>query len=75
MAPEGLSNNEIAEALFLTEKTAEVHLSNSDRKLAIRSRSQLARALLSRPAVAGAAPCARLATGRFRAGRRGGRLL
>jgi 3-dehydroquinate dehydratase len=59
----------------VTEKTVEVHLSNSDRKLAIRSRSQLARALLSRPAIAGAAPGARLATGPFRAGRRGGRLL
>jgi DNA-binding CsgD family transcriptional regulator len=68
-------NKEIAEAVFVTEKTVEVHLSNSDRKLAIRSRSRLARALLSRPAVAGAARGARLATGPFRAGRRGGRLL
>jgi DNA-binding CsgD family transcriptional regulator len=33
---------------LVTEKTVEVHLSNSDRKLAIGSRSQLARALLSR---------------------------
>jgi DNA-binding NarL/FixJ family response regulator len=50
MAPEGLSSNEIAEAVFVIEKTVEVHLSNSYRKLATRSRSQLACALcLGRP--------------------------
>jgi DNA-binding NarL/FixJ family response regulator len=50
MAPEGLSNNEIAEALFLTEKTVEVHLSNSDRKLAIRhAPSSPARCCRGRP--------------------------
>ncbi|MBD0281608.1 MAG: response regulator transcription factor [Thermoleophilaceae bacterium] len=35
----------------MTEKTVEVHLSNSYRKLDIRSRSQLARALPARPAL------------------------
>ena len=45
MAAEGLTNREIAQALFLTEKTIEVHLTRAYRKLEIRSRSQLARAL------------------------------
>ena len=45
MAAEGLTNREIAQALFLTEKTIEVHLTNSYRKLDISSRSQLPRAL------------------------------
>ena len=45
MAAEGLRNREIAQALFLTEKTIEVHLTRVYRKLEIRSRSQLARAL------------------------------
>jgi DNA-binding CsgD family transcriptional regulator len=45
MAAEGLTNREIAQALFLTEKTIEVHLTRVYRKLEIQSRSQLARAL------------------------------
>jgi len=45
MAAEGLTNREIAQALFLTEKTIEVHLTNTYRKLDIGSRSQLPRAL------------------------------
>ena len=45
MAAEGMTNREIAQALFLTEKTIEVHLTNTYRKLDIRSRSQLPRAL------------------------------
>jgi DNA-binding NarL/FixJ family response regulator len=45
MAAEGLTNREIAQALFLTEKTIEVHLTRAYRKLGIKSRSQLARAL------------------------------
>lgn len=45
MAVEGLTNREIAQALFLTEKTIEVHLTRAYRKLEIQSRSQLARAL------------------------------
>jgi DNA-binding CsgD family transcriptional regulator/tetratricopeptide (TPR) repeat protein len=45
MAAEGLTNREIAQGLFLTENTIETHLRSVFRKLAIRSRSQLARAL------------------------------
>ena len=47
----GLTNREIAQALFLTEKTVEVHLTRAYRKLDIQSRSQLAAAL---PALAAA---------------------
>ena len=47
MAAEGMSNNEIAEALFVTVKTVEVHLSGVYRKLEISSRSQLDMALLA----------------------------
>ena len=43
MAADGLTNREIAQALFLTEKTIEVHLTSTYRKLDIRSRSQLPR--------------------------------
>jgi DNA-binding NarL/FixJ family response regulator len=45
MAAEGMTNREIAQALFLTEKTIEVHLTSTYRKLDIASRSQLPRAL------------------------------
>lgn len=45
MAAEGMSNREIAQALFVTPKTIEMHLSNAYRKLDIQSRSQLARAM------------------------------
>jgi ATP/maltotriose-dependent transcriptional regulator MalT len=41
MAADGLSNPEIAQALFVTTKTVETHLSNAYRKLDIRSRSAL----------------------------------
>jgi DNA-binding CsgD family transcriptional regulator len=55
LAAEGMSNKEIAQALFVTVKTVEVHLSGTYRKLEISSRAQLDRALLaaaprSRPA-------------------------
>jgi DNA-binding CsgD family transcriptional regulator len=45
MAAEGPTNREIAQALFVTPKTVEVHLSSVYRKLAISSRSQLSAAL------------------------------
>src|SRR5262245_11574471 len=45
MAAAGPSNREIAQALFVTPKTVEVHLSSAYRKLGISSRSQLAAAL------------------------------
>jgi DNA-binding NarL/FixJ family response regulator len=45
LAAEGLTNRQIAQSLFLTEKTIEVHLTHAYRKLEIQSRSQLARAL------------------------------
>jgi DNA-binding CsgD family transcriptional regulator len=45
MAAEGLSNPEIAQALFVTRKTVEAHLGNAYRKLDISSRAQLGQAL------------------------------
>lgn len=44
-AASGLSNKEIAQALFVTVHTVEAHLSQAYRKLGVRSRAQLARAL------------------------------
>ena len=45
MAAEGLTNREIAQALFVTPKTVEVHLGSAYRKLGISSRMQLAEAM------------------------------
>ena len=45
MAAEEFSNKEIAQALFVTVKTVEVHLSRVYRKLDVESRRQLADAL------------------------------
>jgi DNA-binding NarL/FixJ family response regulator len=45
LAAEGASNRDIAQTLFVTPKTVEVHLSNAYRKLGIRSRRELAGAL------------------------------
>jgi DNA-binding CsgD family transcriptional regulator len=57
LAAEEMSNKEIAQALFVTVKTVEVHLSNVYRKLEIGSRRQLAQALTGtrspEPALAG----------------------
>jgi DNA-binding NarL/FixJ family response regulator len=45
LAADGLANKEIAQALFVTIKAVEVRLTNTYRKLDIRSRVQLADAL------------------------------
>jgi DNA-binding CsgD family transcriptional regulator len=45
MAAEGQTNREVAQALFVSPKTVEVHLSSVYRKLEIHSRSQLPGAL------------------------------
>jgi DNA-binding CsgD family transcriptional regulator len=45
MAAEGPTNREIAQAMFVTPKTVEIHLSSVYRKLGISSRSQLPAAL------------------------------
>jgi DNA-binding CsgD family transcriptional regulator len=45
MAAEAMTNRDIAQALFVTPKTVEVHLSSVYRKLGINSRSQLPQAL------------------------------
>ena len=41
MAAEGLGNREIAQALFVTEKTVEWHLGQAYRKLDVHSRREL----------------------------------
>lgn len=45
LAAEGRTNREIAQELFVTPKTVEVHLSNAYRKLEIKGRRELAAAL------------------------------
>jgi DNA-binding NarL/FixJ family response regulator len=45
MAADGQSNREIAPSLFISLKTAEMHLSATYRKLDVHSRSELADAL------------------------------
>jgi DNA-binding CsgD family transcriptional regulator len=50
LAATGETNRDIAQALYVTPKTVEVHLSNAYRKLGIRSRRELAGALPPRPA-------------------------
>jgi DNA-binding CsgD family transcriptional regulator len=45
MAASGMANRDIAQALFVTGKTVEVHLSSVYRKLGLRSRAELAGAL------------------------------
>ena len=49
LAADGMSNKEIAQTLFVTIKTVEVHLSHAYRKLEIGSRTQLDRALTPAP--------------------------
>ena len=56
MAAEGMSNREIAQALFVTLRTVEMHLSNVFRKLGVSSRTQIAAALAAdETALAGSA--------------------
>jgi DNA-binding NarL/FixJ family response regulator len=45
MAAGGATNRGIAQALFLTPRTVETHLTHAYRKLEIRSRAQIAKAL------------------------------
>lgn len=45
LAADGLTNREVAQTLFLSEKTVEGHLGQVYRKLGIRTRSQLPRSL------------------------------
>jgi DNA-binding CsgD family transcriptional regulator len=45
MAAEGLGNREIAEALFLTRRTVEMHLTGAYRKLDVSGRGELGSAL------------------------------
>jgi DNA-binding CsgD family transcriptional regulator len=47
LAADGMSNKEIAQTLFVTIKTVEMHLSHAYRKLQISSRTQLDTALLT----------------------------
>lgn len=49
-AARGMGNRQIAQALFVTQRTVETYLSRAYQKLAIRSRAELARAF---PDVAG----------------------
>ncbi|HEV8461905.1 MAG TPA: helix-turn-helix transcriptional regulator [Gaiellaceae bacterium] len=48
LARDGLANKEIAQALFVSVKTVEGHLSHAYAKLGVRSRAQLARRLTER---------------------------
>jgi DNA-binding NarL/FixJ family response regulator len=49
LAAGGQSNRDIAQALYVTPKTVEVHLSSVYRKLGIASRRELDRALVTTP--------------------------
>ena len=51
LAGQGLTNREIAQALFVTARTVEGHLTSVFRKLDLDSRDQLAAALVSGPEV------------------------
>jgi DNA-binding NarL/FixJ family response regulator len=48
MAADGLTNREIAQALYVSLKTVEMHMSHAYDKLGTRSRVRLASALRSR---------------------------
>ena len=49
LAAEGQNNREIAESMFLTRRTVELHLSNAYRKLGIDGRADLGAALTGQP--------------------------
>jgi DNA-binding CsgD family transcriptional regulator len=49
MAADGLANREIAQALFVTARTVETHLTHAYQKLGISSREELPAALAERP--------------------------
>jgi DNA-binding CsgD family transcriptional regulator len=49
MAAEGMTNKDIAQALFVTTKTVEVHVSSVNRKLGTRSRADLVSVLGATP--------------------------
>jgi DNA-binding NarL/FixJ family response regulator len=49
MATEGMTNKEIAQALFVTVRTVEAHLHHAYQKLEISSRGELAGALAPPP--------------------------
>jgi DNA-binding CsgD family transcriptional regulator len=50
MAAIGYSNRDIAQQLFITVNTVEVHLTRTYRKLGITGRANLSQALLTPPA-------------------------
>ncbi|MCS7477105.1 AAA family ATPase [Umezawaea endophytica] len=50
LAADALTNREIAERLFVSEKTVEAHLSSTFRKLGVRSRTQLVTRMTAIPA-------------------------
>jgi DNA-binding NarL/FixJ family response regulator len=57
LACDGLTNREVAQALFVTARTVEGHLTHVFQKLNITARTDLARALKSPvPALAGNSP-------------------
>ena len=71
LAADGMSNKEIAQTLFITIKTVELHLSSAYRKLEISSRAQLGNALLT-PGLSPASPSWRRSIGLERAPNAGG---
>ncbi|TMK47053.1 MAG: helix-turn-helix transcriptional regulator [Actinobacteria bacterium] len=45
LAAQGLANRDVAQALFVTTRTVEVHLTHSYQKLGITSREELSKVL------------------------------